>query len=233
MNHFKDQYKQIGEGVWSWENFLSEEEIIPIMEEIRSREWIKGHNHHRDFTTFSKYKERIINSLNMPNASIEPLDNVIVRYEGQGMHPHVDIQNYFNLAHYNEIEKTSDVEKIKLFAGRYSFIIYFNDDYTGGEICYPMQDLYYKPKAGTIVVHDVKNVHAVKKVESGLRFTHSSQIQDEIWISMETFKKIDFPNKDFIEEDSRFFYSVHHGESENPSLKKFMETYIHDETYNN
>lgn len=233
MSHFKEQYKQIGEGVWSWENFLSEEELIPVMEEIRSREWTIDNHHHRGFTTLAKYGERILNSLNMPNCNIEPLDHVIIRFTDQGMDPHVDIQNHFNLAYYNEIDESSDVEKIKLVTARYSYVLYLNDDYTGGEICYPMQGLYHKPKAGELVMHDVKNVHAVKKVEYGVRFTHTSQIQDDLWISMETLNKIDFPDGEFSLDDPRFFYSSHHGESENPALKKFMETYVPDGTYNN
>jgi hypothetical protein len=50
---------------------------------------------------------------------------------------------------------------------------------------------------------------------------------------METFNKIDFPDGEFSLDDHRFFYSSHHGESENPSLKKFMETYVPNGTYNN
>ena len=55
----------------------------------------------------------------------------------------------------------------------YGSIIYINDDYKGGELCFPRYGLKFKPKAGTLVFFPSNNryAHAVTEVESGLRFT--------------------------------------------------------------
>jgi predicted 2-oxoglutarate/Fe(II)-dependent dioxygenase YbiX len=52
-------------------------------------------------------------------------------------------------------------------------IFYFNDDYEGGEIYFPIQGLEYKPKAGSAYFFpgDMNYVHGVRPVISGNRFT--------------------------------------------------------------
>lgn len=223
----KDQYKQIGNGVWSWENFLSKEELVAIMEEINSKAWTKENFQNYDFTTLSGLSKKIFNSLNMPNSVVPDIDKVVARFPGKGMQPHVDVQNFFNIVYYNEIPESDPSPKEKVYAGRYSFIIYFNDDYIGGEISYPDQGISHKPKAGELIMHDVRSVHAVKKVQSGIRYSHAAQIQDDIWVPKSIYDSIDWPSdeeRDFPE-DPRYFYAAHHGKSENPALSKFMETY--------
>jgi predicted 2-oxoglutarate/Fe(II)-dependent dioxygenase YbiX len=52
-------------------------------------------------------------------------------------------------------------------------IFYFNDDYEGGELYFPLQDIKIKPKAGSAYFFpgDMNYVHGVTKVTSGIRFT--------------------------------------------------------------
>ncbi len=52
-------------------------------------------------------------------------------------------------------------------------IFYFNDDYEGGEIYFPIQGLEYKPKAGSAYFFpgDMNYVHGVRPIISGNRFT--------------------------------------------------------------
>lgn len=55
-------------------------------------------------------------------------------------------------------------------------IIYWNDDFKGGEFYYPEFDLEFPIKAGMAVAHpgDVHYLHGVKKVISGTRWTTPS-----------------------------------------------------------
>jgi hypothetical protein len=55
-------------------------------------------------------------------------------------------------------------------------LIYYNDDFTGGELYYPQHELEIKPKPGLGVAHpgDINYLHGVKKVTSGERFTTPS-----------------------------------------------------------
>ena len=49
-------------------------------------------------------------------------------------------------------------------------VLYMNDDYEGGEIYYPAYDYAYKPKPGSMVLHEGNTRHGVKRVISGNRY---------------------------------------------------------------
>lgn len=55
----------------------------------------------------------------------------------------------------------------------YGSVIYLNDDYDGGEIYFPDQDIDFKPKAGTVVFFPSNNmfIHGVREILSGYRYT--------------------------------------------------------------
>ena len=54
-----------------------------------------------------------------------------------------------------------------------SSLFYLNDDYEGGELYFPLQDVKFKPKKGAAYLFpgDKNNVHGVTEIKSGLRFT--------------------------------------------------------------
>lgn len=231
MNHFKDQYNNVCPGVYVWKKFLSEEELSPIVNDLNSRIWDDNNPHIKGITTFSQYKQRLLDSLNMPNAQVPDFNDCIRRKANEGMEPHVDIQNYANPIYINEIDADTNLEKRTINIARYGMIIYFNDNYDGGDICYPEHDFCYKPNAGDLVIHSVLNIHAVKKVKSGHRYTHSSYINDLFYVTKQVYDSIDFPDTGYNSKDPRFFYSLSHGESLNPALRKFQSTYINKDEY--
>lgn len=47
---------------------------------------------------------------------------------------------------------------------RYGIVIYYNDDYLGGEIEYPELGIIHKPKARSLVLHGGNILHGPKKV---------------------------------------------------------------------
>lgn len=55
-------------------------------------------------------------------------------------------------------------------------LIYYNDDFEGGELYYPDYDVIIKPKPGLAVAHpgDVNYLHGVKPIISGERYTTPS-----------------------------------------------------------
>ncbi|NDB58479.1 hypothetical protein EB001_08545 [bacterium] len=66
---------------------------------------------------------------------------------------------------------------------QFASVFYFNEDYSGGEIYFPNQDVSYKPKKADAVIFPCggsEYVHGVNKVISGQRYTiamwHSSRI---------------------------------------------------------
>jgi hypothetical protein len=55
-------------------------------------------------------------------------------------------------------------------------LIYYNDEFEGGELYYPQHDIVVKPEPGLAVAHpgDINYLHGVKMVTSGERFTTPS-----------------------------------------------------------
>lgn len=80
------------------------------------------------------------------------------RYDtGQGMGPHYDGQD-------------GDTNL------KYSLVTYLNDDYDGGEINFPNQNLTIKPKAGSLVMFPSQKpyIHESKPVLSGNKYMYTT-----------------------------------------------------------
>jgi len=230
MQYLSNQDTELCPGAYVWENFLSAEELAPITEELNSYSWGEPY-HVYGLKSFLQYKDRLINSINLPEATIKEFDHCNARHEGMGFDPHVDILNWANIIHEEEIPKSSSLATKSSLQARMGFIVYFNDDFEGGEICYPEFDFCYKPKAGDLVVHDIQNVHGVKKVKSGTRYTHAAHISDKFYLSEDSWSKIDWPTGDFDLNDHHYYYTVKHGKSNNKRLDKFMESYTDEYLY--
>jgi hypothetical protein len=59
---------------------------------------------------------------------------------------------------------------------RYAAFLYLNDDFAGGTLKFPKQDLEIAPKTGMLAVFDggFNNMHEVTLIESGVRYTIGS-----------------------------------------------------------
>jgi hypothetical protein len=62
----------------------------------------------------------------------------------------------------------------------HGFVLYLNDEYSGGEIYYPNLNIEIKSLAGSLVVHpsDVLHTHGVRKVSRGSRYTMTMFAKD-------------------------------------------------------
>ncbi len=112
----------------------------------------------------------------------------IVRWkEGNFQEPHVDhIDPNFDLSSVDlnlvpeeckYFFEERNIEKYKKFFTNKSFtsIIYLNDDYEGGELYFPQHNGFeIKPKKGTMLIFSgtIDNMHGIKEVTSGTRYTH-------------------------------------------------------------
>jgi hypothetical protein len=64
---------------------------------------------------------------------------------------------------------------------RYGIVIYYNDEYTGGEIHYPSLEFSHKPKARSLVMHGGNIPHGTKKVTSdGYRYFSTSFVRGTV-----------------------------------------------------
>jgi hypothetical protein len=102
---------------------------------------------------------------NFFNVDAMPTSPCIVRWlPGQYQLPHAD----------KELHEGSNVGKPNSFP-HYDIgcLFYLNDDYEGGELYFPNQNIEFKPKAGSLYFFpgDRYFVHGVKEIKSGIRYT--------------------------------------------------------------
>lgn len=88
----------------------------------------------------------------------------IVKWEsGDYQHPHADGENPDNRPH-------------PLHWRNFGCVLYLNDDYEGGEIYFPNQNVEVKPKPNTLVFFPgtLEYLHGVRPVTNGIRYTLTS-----------------------------------------------------------
>lgn len=95
----------------------------------------------------------------------EPVGPAIVRWlPGQFQLPHAD----------KELHEGPDAGTPNDFP-HYDIgaLYYLNDDYEGGELYFPKQDLEFKPEAGSAYFFpgDLHYIHGVREIKSGIRYT--------------------------------------------------------------
>jgi hypothetical protein len=136
----------------------------------------------------SDYYNRICSSNILKNISPE-VYKILLKY--QLKHKKI-IEDFFNLSLYKNVPSIvvwrpgdfqplhADKEYLERDSDDYpspdndiAALFYLNDDYTGGEIYFPIQDTLIKMNAGDAIFFpgDKEYMHQVYEVKSGLRFT--------------------------------------------------------------
>jgi hypothetical protein len=101
--------------------------------------------------------------------------------EGREQKPHIDYlieeegKDKSPLYEHGMNDAFIDEFKKNFHTKHFSSLIYFNEDFVGGELYFPQHNLEIKPIANSIVSFkgDVEHMHGVKRVESGIRYTIS------------------------------------------------------------
>lgn len=102
---------------------------------------------------------------NFYDVEVKPTAPALVRWPvGAMQFPHAD----------KELHEGPDAGKENNFPWYdLGTVFYFNDDYEGGELFFPKQDLTFKPKARAVYFFpgDKNFIHGVNRVSSGTRYT--------------------------------------------------------------
>jgi hypothetical protein len=121
-------------------------------------------------TNFMEILRDIVNRLkpiieDFYNVSAIPTSPAIVRWPvGAMQFPHAD----------KELHEGPDAGKENNFPWYdLGTVFYFNDDYEGGELFFPKQDLAFKPKARAVYFFpgDMNFIHGVNRITDGTRYT--------------------------------------------------------------
>ena len=183
------------EMIGSIEDFLTEEELNKLSTFIRNNtEWDKTQTHQNEdgvivydsdywanrvatSPSLSKSDPTIIDLIfkivdrlkpkidDFFNVDAQPTSPALVRwFPGQFQMPHADKE----LHEGDNAGRPNDFPWYDL-----ATIIYLNDDYDGGELYFPNQNIQFKPKAGGAYFFpgDMNYIHGITKIESGIRYT--------------------------------------------------------------
>lgn len=99
------------------------------------------------------------------SVKVEPTGQTIVKWmPGQYQHPHADKELHDG----PDAGLPNDFPYYDL-----SSLFYLNDDYEGGELYFPLQNVKFKPKKGAAYFFpgDKNFIHGVTEIKSGIRYT--------------------------------------------------------------
>lgn len=185
---FNDKFEKIGKDIYVYKNFLSKEEcleIVNFLKNINENKWIDskiiGNSkffYSKDEFSFMYKKLKNIVPDEFVLGMEYPFTAVRLK-KNDFWSVHRDVDDFDKKQNmYNNEEKYE--EKILSF---YGVVIYFND-FEGGEIYYPDQNITYQGKAGDLIIHSSSSFHGVKPVTSEVRYSHSNFIGKKIRIPL-------------------------------------------------
>jgi hypothetical protein len=178
----KDGFKELGNNIYVYNNFLSNEECDLILEDIlklKEYQWsMPSYITEQNVSVSINSLESVKNIRKKMIALM--LEGGYCHFEGRATKllkgavrgTHADIYQTQNVTDKsNEYIEGQDFELADILT--HGNIVYFND-FVGGELYYPNQNnLVYKPKKGDFLVHGAEEEcrHGVKKVLSDVRYS--------------------------------------------------------------
>ena len=181
-------FEKIGEDIWVYHNFLSQEEIDLIISKVEQQEdsfWFHKNGNQGSYAVSGLEEVAVI-----PNRIQGMLDKDLFMHahcsvtkmsEGHNHGVHFDSFEFLEVRELSNSLNEGDCF-VLVDDNIYGMVVYLNDNYEGGEIYYTKQDVVYKPKAGDFLVHssDIHCEHGVKSVKSGIRYSYPSSIRRKI-----------------------------------------------------
>lgn len=162
--------------LWEYENFLSTKEINVLIEAATAateEDWY-GLNRHESHW----YDGRSLVIHHLP-AFYDTTRNIVSRLRELFTGQTTDIE-IGTIVRNSELVRaaTSNFHKDNFPEEnadcKYGILLYLNDDFDGGELCYPDLGVEYKPKPGALIVHYAGNLHGVASVSNGTRYSMAS-----------------------------------------------------------
>lgn len=185
----KNIFEEIGKDIYVYKNFETREFCDRLFDEFNKREekdWVAISDAGR-YVSFEgsknlKYiRDKILSTIELHDGFyLNDGDRCLRITKGGFMAPHADNVEYLKVL--EESKNYVDGQEYELRQNsHYGMVFYFNE-FEGGELEYPNQNIIYKPNVGDLVIHSSLDhcTHGVKTVLNGERYSYSSNIYDFI-----------------------------------------------------
>lgn len=146
---------KLKDGIYEITNFIStedQEDLMAMFESIKEEDWWEDNPVYTTSFWYGKRKsikhpilsdtDKKIKDLFKSYSTITPISNVCRYSEGEFLEAHTD--------------SYSESPDNKIF---YGIVIYWNDNYEGGEIYYPEINFTVKPKERSLILHHGSILH--------------------------------------------------------------------------
>ncbi len=151
--------KELHTGIYEVEGFIPNDDLSVLVDYVTGAddsEWFKKNSHGLFIEVNREDVQQILDSYvaklgeSFSGKTVLPIKRISRLTEGKNMGVHSD-----------------NLSEPRCIRG---VILYLNDDYSGGEIHYRDVDVTYKPKAGSVIIHDSSYLHEVLPVTEGTRY---------------------------------------------------------------
>ena len=154
--------------IYEIEDFVTveqQEKVLEYCASLKDSDWFSDDKYVSDF-----FKNKIFDKITLD--AISEIDEKIktLVHDCYMLHP-VNLirhlENDFMYPHTDDHKDNEQANERKTYS-RYGLIIYYNDDYQGGELVYPNLGIVHKPKARSLLIHSGKHLHGTSKVIGNL-----------------------------------------------------------------
>jgi len=191
MFHNHPSFEKLGNDIYVFHNFLSNKELNHLQKFIKANERLlwnyKGEDiaYHK-FSAYTVEVDFIYNklmawlSIYSPENYVKKNNSIIKLRKGETWSLHADNHDYLELR--KKASKYKEGSEFTLEDNNIWGLIVYLNDFEGGEVFYPRQNLTIKPLPGDLILHssDEHCEHEVLEVLSEARFCYSNAIFEKI-----------------------------------------------------
>jgi hypothetical protein len=190
---FNDKFTKIGDEIYVYKNFVSKEELEEINSLILSLNESDWYEENKDIKWMLRtenkkilepIRERIVSVVDS-ELTVGSNTVFVKMKKGYSWGVHEDDYEFRDVIEKSKNYKDGDPFDI-VDVSVYGIVIYFNN-FDGGQLYYPEQNLEYKPEPGDMVIHGsgFNCRHGVREILSDVRYSHSNHISKKIKIPKE------------------------------------------------
>lgn len=186
---------KLSDQVYEIQNFITEKELDQVMQFIKERDNSDWDN---PDTPYEFWSGKTLNADLLKEKRIFHLLNQRVKtlFSGTFDVTGISLQRYMindALGEHTDDHDGHRANNEKVFCG---LVLYYNDEYQGGELNYPKLNIIHKPKAGSLLIHGGEILHGTLPVKSNsVRYISTMfakhKLNEVVSLSKDVFGEID------------------------------------------